>query len=185
MAGCGYQAVYLPSLASLPTLHRFLLFHHLAVLNDALTSPPPSPAAPTTTPRSAPAPLHRPPAHRQPQRLTNLASRLFRVIHPATSNTYSLKMSPVVLETPVINMPNAPIGAMARIQQFPAAQPEQPSNPPPETRSGKAVLCMEVQHRAHPVHRQLGGVEWVLQCPRARSFALHELWYHSHPSLEA
>lgn len=45
-------------------------------------------------------------------------------------------MSPVVLETPVINMPSAPIGSMARIQQFPTAQPEQPSNPPPETRQG-------------------------------------------------
>jgi hypothetical protein len=49
-------------------------------------------------------------------------------------------MSPVVLETPVINMPNASIGSMARIQQFPSAQPEQPSNLPPETRQGPSFF---------------------------------------------
>ncbi|KAF9449376.1 hypothetical protein P691DRAFT_759100 [Macrolepiota fuliginosa MF-IS2] len=47
-------------------------------------------------------------------------------------------MSPVVLETPVINMHNAPMGSMSRIQQFPNAQAEQPSNPPPETRPGNS-----------------------------------------------
>ncbi|KXN85214.1 GATA factor SREP [Leucoagaricus sp. SymC.cos] len=45
-------------------------------------------------------------------------------------------MSPVVLETPVISMPSAPIGSMAHIQHLPAAQPEQPPNPLSETRQG-------------------------------------------------
>jgi hypothetical protein len=50
-------------------------------------------------------------------------------------------MSPVVLETPVANMPNASIGSMARIQQFSAPQPDQqPSNPPSETRTGDVPL---------------------------------------------
>jgi len=44
-------------------------------------------------------------------------------------------MSPVVLESPIVNMPNTPVGPVARIQ-FPAAQPDQPASPPPEAHLG-------------------------------------------------
>jgi hypothetical protein len=62
-------------------------------------------------------------------------------------------MSPVVLETPVINMPNAPIGSMSRIQQFPAAQPDQPSNSPSETRPGNGPFLRVVFASVSPVYK--------------------------------
>lgn len=45
-------------------------------------------------------------------------------------------MSPVVLETPVISMHNAPMASVARIQHIPNPPQEQSSNPSTETRSG-------------------------------------------------
>lgn len=52
-------------------------------------------------------------------------------------------MSPVVLETPVINMHNPSLGSMPRIQQFPPAQSDQPSNSSSsETRQGSILFIL-------------------------------------------
>lgn len=159
MAGAAYQPFIILPFAHSRALPRFLPDYYLVVFNDVRwpfsTVVFNADNLYTTVRLFVSAPLSV--AHRSQQRLTNLASRLFRVIHPAPLKHFCPhKMSPVVLETPVINMHNAPLGSMPRIQQFPAAQQEQqPSNSSSsETRQGSvpfihirlAIICLTSIH---------------------------------------
>lgn len=188
--GC-LSAVYLPSLP--PSSRPYPAFFPTTTKPSSTTfavSPPSLSATPT-----AHIPLFVPSrsrlnllAHCSQQRLTNLASRLFRVIHPVhLKHFFPHKMSPVVLETPVINMHNAGLGSIPRLQQFPPAQPEQPSNSSSsETRQG-GVLFIHVHSVSvsqFPLS-QFRRIEWRLECPGSRSFTLYELWHYCHSSLEA